>query len=269
MKILSHSVFASTSNGLSNFWNVFNTDDQDCDEWSADAEDKQFSNNYQWLHWGPISATLLVVFVGFSTSLVHVSWWDISTLSGALVFMLFLLWNYLVLRYLYVACLLGAGYSKIGWHPQDEEEWEYFRYCYRCLAFKAPRVHHCSKCNRCVLLMDHHCPWINNCVGQRNQIYFIKFLFVSIVGSVHAAVVLTSCLYQVIFFFMLQNPDSVQQHPLQSPPDLSISSFYLLIASIFAVGLSYGVIIAVGILLIVQLRSIYLDRTGIESLKDK
>uniref|UniRef100_A0A183CQF7 Palmitoyltransferase n=1 Tax=Globodera pallida TaxID=36090 RepID=A0A183CQF7_GLOPA len=185
--------------------------------------------------------------------------------------MLFLFWNYMVLRYMYLACMLGPGFSKIGWHPEEDEDWKYFRYCYRCLAFKAPRVHHCSRCRRCVLLMDHHCPWINNCVGQRNQIYFVKFLFFAIVGSAHAAIVLTSCLYKVIFAFMLlSNSENEQQRQhLQHLPELPIASIYLFICSVLAVGLAYGVVIAVGILLIVQLRSVYLDRTGIESLKNK
>uniref|UniRef100_A0A914I9R0 Palmitoyltransferase n=1 Tax=Globodera rostochiensis TaxID=31243 RepID=A0A914I9R0_GLORO len=251
-----HHMYASTSNGLSCIWRMINTDDHDCDEWSANAEDKQLSPAYHWCHWGPISATLIVVIIGLSTSIVHVSWWDITTFSGALDFMLFLFWNYMVLRYMYLACMLGPGFSKIGWHPEEDEHWKYFRYCYRC--------------RRCVLLMDHHCPWINNCVGQRNQIYFVKFLFFAIVGSAHAAIVLTSCLYKVIFaFVLLSNSENEQRQHLQHLPELPIDSIYLFIFSVLAVGLAYGVVIAVGILLIVQLRSVYLDRTGIESLKRK
>ena len=40
------------------------------------------------------------------------------------------------------------------------------KYCNRCKAFKPPRSHHCSICNRCIIKMDHHCPWVNNCVGK-------------------------------------------------------------------------------------------------------
>jgi hypothetical protein len=44
--------------------------------------------------------------------------------------------------------------------------------CFSCEGFKAPRAHHCRKCERCVLKMDHHCPWINNCVGHFNHGHF-------------------------------------------------------------------------------------------------
>eukprot|EP00984_Skeletonema_dohrnii_P001440 scaffold457_cov117-Skeletonema_dohrnii-CCMP3373.AAC.10 len=43
------------------------------------------------------------------------------------------------------------------------------RMCRRCQAFKPPRAHHCSICNRCIIKMDHHCPWVNNCVGIGNH----------------------------------------------------------------------------------------------------
>ena len=51
------------------------------------------------------------------------------------------------------------------------------RMCRRCQAFKPPRAHHCSICNRCIIKMDHHCPWVNNCVGIGNHKYFLLFIF--------------------------------------------------------------------------------------------
>lgn len=58
--------------------------------------------------------------------------------------------------------------------------------CTRCETYRPPRAHHCRICQRCVKRMDHHCPWINNCVGERNQKYFIQFLFYVGVLSVYS-----------------------------------------------------------------------------------
>ena len=54
---------------------------------------------------------------------------------------------------------------------------KYMSKCKHCKCVKPPRVHHCSKCDRCVLRMDHHCKWLSNCVGQRNIKFFLNFTF--------------------------------------------------------------------------------------------
>ncbi|CEF59752.1 Probable palmitoyltransferase ZDHHC16 [Strongyloides ratti] len=48
--------------------------------------------------------------------------------------------------------------------------------CKKCFGFKPYGTHHCSFCNKCILLMDHHCIWINQCVGARNHRFFFQFL---------------------------------------------------------------------------------------------
>ncbi|XP_028619946.1 palmitoyltransferase ZDHHC16-like isoform X3 [Grammomys surdaster] len=55
--------------------------------------------------------------------------------------------------------------------------------CKKCIYPKPARTHHCSICNRCVLMMDHHCPGLNNCVGHYNHRYF-SFCFFMTLGCV-------------------------------------------------------------------------------------
>ncbi|ELT87603.1 hypothetical protein CAPTEDRAFT_226578 [Capitella teleta] len=59
--------------------------------------------------------------------------------------------------------------------------------CKKCIGPKAPRTHHCSVCNKCILKMDHHCPWLNNCVGHYNHRYFFLFCFYMWLGTVYVS----------------------------------------------------------------------------------
>ena len=51
-----------------------------------------------------------------------------------------------------------------------------YKICEKCGALRLPRIHHCSICNSCVLLMDHHCPWTGCCIGLFNRKNFLLYL---------------------------------------------------------------------------------------------
>ncbi len=97
--------------------------------------------------------------------------------------------------HLVAAMMDGPGLVPLGWTPGDPEAEAQLQYCATCKGYKAPRSHHCRKCDRCVMKMDHHCPWINNCVGHRNHGHFIGFLFFAVVGCMQASVILAMSLY--------------------------------------------------------------------------
>ena len=71
-----------------------------------------------------------------------------------------------------------------------------FKRCNKCYVVRTPRVHHCSRCQSCVMKMDHHCPWINNCVGQFNQKFFLQFCYYCLIGCSNAAYI---TLYYLIY----------------------------------------------------------------------
>lgn len=84
--------------------------------------------------------------------------------------------------------------------------------------------------------------------------YFICFLTFAVLGSLHAAIILVASLYSSLTRDLLRR----SQYP---PIRIGI---YGLVFSVFNIGLSIGVVIAVGMLLYLQIRAIARNRTGIE-----
>lgn len=105
--------------------------------------------------------------------------------------------------------------------------------------------------------MDHHCPYINNCVGYGNQAHFIWFLIFAVIGCLHAAIILSCALYAGVY----RDYYVYYQEYTKATVKLTTVS---LILSVFNIGLSVGVVIAVGMLLFFQLKSVFKNCTGIE-----
>lgn len=104
---------------------------------------------------------------------------------------------------------------------------------------------------------DHHCVYLNNCVGHGNHSHFVWFLIFAVLGCSHAAFILMCSLYAGLYrdYFVY-----FQQY---SRATVRLTTWSL-IFTVFNIGLSIGVVIAVGMLLYFQLRSILKNRTGIE-----
>lgn len=122
--------------------------------------------------------------------------------------------------------------------------------CQRCDTYRPPRSHHCKICKRCIRKMDHHCPWVNNCIGEKNQKYFIQFLFYTGILCVYA---MSLDIVSWVFIFRASSPQltSVREN-------MSVAhSIALCIESLL-----FGLFVVA--MLCDQFSSIVQDETGIE-----
>ena len=74
--------------------------------------------------------------------------------------------------------LYTMSYSDPGYclPENDQPNKEFEQSCEKCdYKREHERIHHCSRCNRCVSHMDHHCYFTDNCVGRDNYRYFVHF----------------------------------------------------------------------------------------------
>lgn len=179
-----------------------------------------------------------------------------SSYISIINYLIFLSFVGLTLYNFFSAIFIGPGHVLSKWTPDNPSISEKLQYCSICQSYKWPRAHHCRTCNKCNLKMDHHCPWINNCVGHKNHLNFTLFLLFAVLGALHSVILLSIAIYRgyhATWYFYHRGPESVVL--------LTFASF---LCSVFSIGLSIGVIIAVGGLFYVQMKIILRNRTSIE-----
>ncbi|XP_054156115.1 palmitoyltransferase ZDHHC6-like, partial [Oppia nitens] len=209
------------------------------------------------IHFGPLIALSIIKCVVFTTLYLTGQWLRATDSLWALFnYMMYYTLIATTFYNFFSAVFTGPGQVPKGWQPADPSDCQLLQYCHQCRGYKPPRSHHCRRCDRCVLKMDHHCPWINNCTGYRNQCYFILFLGSAVLGSIQSIVLLSIGLYRAFYWnWFLYNERSDR---------LVYITMTSLLFGVFSIGLALGVIIAVGGLLILQLKILVKNETSIE-----
>lgn len=150
----------------------------------------------------------------------------------------------------------------------EDKKFKHPLICSKCLIKRPERSHHCKICNKCVLKMDHHCPWIANCVGFYNQKYFVLFLFYATVGDLIAFISLSLRAYYALMN-LLYNPLVFVRGKHVDRSAGYIWHFIYLFWEPFSVfigaALSLAMTLAIGMLLLHQIRILSKNLTGIET----
>lgn len=130
-------------------------------------------------HWGPIIALSVIAICSTMAIIDSIIWyWPLDTTGGSINFIMLINWTVLILYNYFNAMFVGPGCIPFGWKPVshlclDRHSWkcyivipmklhliililkqetlqdfQYLQYCRVCQGYKAPRSHHCRKCNR-------------------------------------------------------------------------------------------------------------------------
>ncbi|KJE95607.1 hypothetical protein CAOG_06043 [Capsaspora owczarzaki ATCC 30864] len=238
------------------------------------------------LHWGPMLALSVIVFISFSMIVAcvhgnppleartvltgrstvyprgHPQHRDPASSGGspstsldvvfkpwgALQLGVFLLMLAQILSNYFLAMVRGPGYAPPGWQSAvTGNVADFVQFCTLCDEFKAPRAHHCRLCNRCILRMDHHCPWVNNCVGHNNQRNFVLFVTWVPLTAVYTIYIMSHWCWTLLGSGRLLRLYSID-----------------LVLCVFGVALSIGVMLAVAFLAHHQFSVIFRNMSDIE-----
>ena len=180
-------------------------------------------------------------------------WPPAQSVTGLVFSLVFSCLSSLTLYHFTSALARGPGFLPLHWSPDNEQDCDQLQFCGQCQGYKAPRSHHCRRCNRCVMKMDHHCPWINTCVGHFNHAHFIMFLGSAVAGCSMATVCLSMSLYYGL------NRTWYMYYGTGHEPQV-ILTLWSLLGALFGMGLALGVVIAVGMLLFFQVRKQFFFR---------
>nr|XP_014086739.1 palmitoyltransferase ZDHHC6 [Bactrocera oleae] len=216
------------------------------------------SGMWRFLHWGPLTALSIIKVITLTALYMNSMWWPPNASLGGFINQgLFLMLSSLATFNYVMATLTGPGLLPKKWKPKNPNDVDQLQFCKICQGYKAPRSHHCRKCNRCVKKMDHHCPWINHCVGWANHAYFTYFLTFAILGSFQASIILGFSFYRGVHRYWYLTHGYAHLATVQF-------TMATIIMTIIATGLAIGVVIALGMLLYIQLKSILKNQTSIE-----
>lgn len=119
--------------------------------------------------------TAAVVVISYVIGLPY--WWQ---KSPEITVLLLIIGNWLLVNvsfHYFMASKTNPG------KPPKDQAYNAVGICKKCFVPKPPRTHHCSICNRCVLMYDHHCPWLNQCVGHFNRRHFFLYMVYTVIGN--------------------------------------------------------------------------------------
>uniref|UniRef100_A0A915KNP5 Uncharacterized protein n=1 Tax=Romanomermis culicivorax TaxID=13658 RepID=A0A915KNP5_ROMCU len=209
-----------------------------------------------------------------SAAYCHLQWWPIDRLYGLLDLGLFFILSSQCLINLVKAAHIGPGYVHIKWKPNLRKKvsknsqfglnlfftkFSFFpdeisdqaklQYCTICEGYKAPRSHHCRKCNRPrddEFLYPYDLGWKEN----------FKQVFIHNSSDGFKWPIVDGCdqfTFTVWYLYYGAGDEPIVELDLLG-----------LFTAIFSFGLAVGVVLAVGFLLVVQMRSVFRNRSGIE-----
>lgn len=125
----------------------------------------------RFAHWGPVSSMAIVASLTIST---------LATDLNLLWSTLFQITMCLTLYNMWYSMLIGPGYGKNSnlTHFGENKSREI-----KPKPMRRESDRYCRRCGYVILKKHHHCPWINSCVGRQNEKYFVRFLVWTIVAT--------------------------------------------------------------------------------------